>query len=256
MNIRYCLEEDSVQTALNKCGENDFIVIDFDGVSQNLINNALSRGVQIYAYLNAGSLEQDRSYYSRFSSIRLAEYDGWPGEYWVDVTTQTWKDHLIEEAQKLKAAGASGVYFDNADILYMVETGFREEKTAMLRTAPSAGKVYQALSEVVLTIENTIGLTVMPNGGDTFVRRFVTEYPGVIKTVNQEGVVYDNNRQQPASERSYLTEYLDWCKNKGIYIRGIEYINTKAGADAAKAYYAEHGWDALYISPQRDLRGN
>jgi len=256
MNIRYCLEEDSVQTALNKCGENDFIVIDFDGVSQNLINNALSRGVQIYAYLNAGSLEQDRSYYSRFSSIRLAEYDGWPGEYWVDVTTQTWKDHLIEEAQKLKAAGASGVYFDNADILYMVETGFREEKTTMLRTAPSAGKVYQALSEVVLTIENTIGLTVMPNGGDTFVRRFVTEYPGVIKTVNQEGVVYDNNRQQPASERSYLTEYLDWCKNKGIYIRGIEYINTKAGADAAKAYYAEHGWDALYISPQRDLRGN
>ena len=256
MNIRYCLEEDSVQTALNKCGENDFIVIDFDGVSQNLINNALSRGVQIYAYLNAGSLEQDRSYYSRFSSIRLAEYDGWPGEYWVDVTTQTWKDHLIEEAQKLKAAGASGVYFDNADILYMVETGFREEKTTMLRTAPSAGKVYQALSEVVLTIENTIGLEVMPNGGDTFVRRFVTEYPGVIKTVNQEGVVYDNNRQQPASERSYLTEYLDWCKNKGIYIRGIEYINTKAGADAAKAYYAEHGWDALYISPQRDLRGN
>ena len=256
MNIRYCLEEDSVQTALNKCGENDFIVIDFDGVSQNLINNALSRGVQIYAYLNAGSLEQDRSYYSRFSSIRLAEYDGWPGEYWVDVTTQTWKDHLIEEAQKLKAAGASGVYFDNADILYMVETGFREEKTTMLRTAPSAGKVYQALSEVVLTIENTIGLEVMPNGGDTFVRRFVTEYPGVIKTVNQEGVVYDNNRQQPASERSYLTEYLDWCKNRGIYIRGIEYINTTAGADAAKAYYAEHGWDALYISPQRDLRGN
>ena len=96
----------------------------------------------------------------------------------------------------------------------------------------------------------------MPNGGDTFVRRFVAEYPGVIKTVNQEGVVYDNNRQQPASERRYLTEYLDWCKNKGIYIRGIEYINTTAGADAAKAYYTEHGWDALYISPQRDLRGN
>ena len=256
MNTRYCLEEDSVQSALNRCGENDFIVIDFDGASQNMINNALSRGVQIYAYLNAGSLEQERSYYSRFSSIRLAEYDGWPGEYWVDVTSQIWKDHLIEEAQKLKAAGASGVYLDNADILYMVETGFREEKTAMLRTAPSAGKVYQALSEVVLTIENTIGLTVMPNGGDTFVRRFVAEYPGVIKTVNQEGVVYDNNRQQPASERSYLTEYLDWCKNKGIYIRGIEYINTTAGADAAKAYYAEHGWDALYISPQRDLRGN
>lgn len=221
-----------------------------------MINNALSRGVQIYAYLNAGSLEQERSYYSRFSSIRLAEYDGWPGEYWVDVTDQAWKDHLIEEAQKLKAAGASGLYFDNLDILYMVETGFREEKTAMLRTAPSSGKVYQALSEVVLTIENTVGLTVMPNGGDTFVRRFATAYPGVIKTVNQEGVVYDNNKQQSAFERGYLTEYLDWCKNRGIYIRGIEYINTTAGAEAAKAYYAEHGWDALYISPQRNLHGN
>ena len=256
MNTRYCLEKDKVRTALQNCGENDFIVIDFDGISQSVITDALNRGVKIYGYINAGALEKDRAYYSRFSSLRLAEYDGWEGEYWVDVTSQSWKDHLIEEAQKLKAAGASGVYFDNTDILYMAESGFREEKTVMLRTAPSAGKVYTALRDAVMTIENTVGLTVMPNGGDIFVRRFVSEYPGVIREVNQEGVLYDNNRQQPASERNYLTEYLDWCKNRGIYIRGIEYINTTAGANAARTYYAEHGWDALYISRQKNLLGN
>lgn len=256
MNTRYCLERDSVQSALKKCGENDFIVIDFDGISQSVINGALNRGVQIYGYLNAGALEQDRSYYSRYSSLRLAKYDGWAGEYWVDVTNQTWKEHLVEEAEKLKAAGASGIYFDNADILYMVESGFREEKTTMLRTAPSSGKVYQALSDVILTIENTVGITVMPNGGDIFVRRFVSEFPGAITEVNQEGVLYDGNRQQPADECNYLTDYLDWCKNRGLYIRGIEYINTTAGASAAKAYYAEHNWDTLYISRQKNLLGN
>ena len=106
------------------------------------------------------------------------------------------------------------------------------------------------------TIQNTVGITVMPNGGDVFVRKFALENPGVLKAVNQEGVLYDDNSAQSAGDTRYLTEYLDWCKSQGMYIRGIEYINTEAGKLAAAEYYKNHGWNQLYVSPQRDLRGN
>lgn len=221
-----------------------------------MIKAAVSRGVQVYRYLNAGALEQERSYFDQFKNLRIAAYDGWPGEYWVDVTAAEWKTHLIAEAKKIKAAGATGLYLDNTDILYMVEAGFQEEGTKLIRTAPSSGSVYKALAGVVKSIENTVGIVVMPNGGDIFVRRFVQENPGLLKAVVQEGVVYEDNKKTSSSDQKYLTNYLDWCKKQGIYIRGIEYINTTAGAQAAADYYAAHGWQEIYISRHKNLMGD
>jgi len=109
---------------------------------------------------------------------------------------------------------------------------------------------------VVKTIQNTVGITVMPNGGDEFVRQFVQDYPGVLREVNQEGVLYNNNKAQPTSERRYYTEYLDWCRNRGLLVRGIEYINTQAGAQKCLEYYREHGWQGLYVSRHTNLEGD
>ena len=156
----------------------------------------------------------------------------------------------------MKAAGATGVYLDNADILYMVESGFEDEETEMIKAAPSADAVYQALEETVKTIQTTVGLTVMPNGGDTFVRRFVRENPGFLKAVNQESVLFEDFRAQRSSDTRYLTNYLDWCKQQGIYIRGIEYVNTAAGVKTAEDYYTAHGWQELYISRHKNLEGD
>ena len=256
MTTRFCFEQDSVAATLDKCAQNDLAVIDLDGVSQSVITAARNRGVQIYGYLNAGSLESERSYYEKFKSIRLAAYDGWPGEYWVDVTNTAWKTHLIEEARKMKAMGATGLYLDNTDILYMVEAGFQEERTSLIRTAPTAGNVYKALSDVVKQLENTVGIVVMPNGGDIFVRRFVKDNPGLLKTVVQESVLYDGNKRQPSSETKYYTEYLDWCISQGIYVRGIEYTTSSTNAQTCQNYYKDHGWQELYISKHTYLMGD
>lgn len=254
--VRYCLEEDYVAETLNSCGSGDLAVIDTDGVSRNVIAGAINRGVEVYSYLNAGALEQERSYYSQFKGIRIAKYDGWEGEYWVDVTSKEWKAHLIQEAKNIRSLGVTGIYFDNTDILYMVETGFNEEKTAQIAKYPSAGEVYKALRDTVISIQNEAGLIVMPNGGDIFVRRFVNECPGVLQVVNQEGVLYEGNKRQSSSDTEYYTDYLDWCRDRGICVRGIEYINTEAGAQKAKDYYAAHKWQSVYISRHEDLRGD
>ena len=112
------------------------------------------------------------------------------------------------------------------------------------------------LKKAVNTIENEVGLVVMPNGGDHFVKKFVNDCPGVIKVVNQEGVLYMNNKKQSSGEKKYRTDYLDWCKNKGIFVRGIEYTNSSSAAAEVRRYYRQHGWLGAYISRHKNLLGD
>jgi len=254
--IRYCFEQSMVPSTLEKCRKNDIAVIDLDGISTSVIRTAKSRGVQIYGYLNAGAMEKQRSYYDDYKNLRLAEYDGWPGEYWMDVTKSAWLQHLMKEARTMKARGATGVYLDNTDIYYMVRSGFENDDADLFRTPPSAASTYRALRLLVKSIDQKVGLTVMPNGGDHFVRKFVADCPGIIRIVNQEGVLYEDFEPQSTSATRYLTKYLDWCREKGIYVRGIEYTKSDSQAERARDYYRRHGWLSLYISRHTDLEGD
>lgn len=254
-DLRYCFERQYAERTLGLTKKKGLAVVDLEGVTNDAIRKALARNVYIYAYLNAGALETGRPYYNKFENIRLAGYDGWPGEFWIDPTSKAWRSHLIETAAALQKRGPIGLYMDNFDIYYMAAEGFEEEKTRMIRKAPASGLIYEALAETVCQISKT-GMIVMPNGGDTFVRRFVRENPGIIRTVNQEGVLYQDKRRQSAADTNYYTDYLDWCKRQGMYIRGIEYPKNKVQALNAKAYYKKHGWQGIYISYHKDLRGD
>lgn len=208
MSLKYCFEFPYIKKTLDKCKRNDLAVIDTDG-SESLVKSAVNRGVLVYGYLNIGALEDGRSYYKQFKPLRLAYYDGWDGEYWIDVTDKAWQDHILDLAKKIKATGAIGLYLDNTDIYYMCQHGFREEKTHMLRKAPSAQAVYTALSNMILKI-HALGLIVMPNGGDTFLQRFMAAHPNVITTINQEGVFFETlNKKNKSADTRY---YKDWCK--------------------------------------------
>ena len=251
---RYCLEQRYVSRTLTNSKKNNLAVIDPTGISTSLIAKEKNRGVVVYGYINAGALEKTRKYYSQFEHLRICEYDGWPGEYWVDVTSSSWKTHLIDEAKKQKAAGVTGVYFDNVEIYYMVEHGFHGEH--LYRDPPSQESVYKALSEVIKKIENEVGILVMPNCGDTFVRRFEKDNPGVILEVNVEGVLYENFDRKSSEEVRYLTSYLDWCAGRGMVTRGIEYTKSSSGAEKSREYYKKHGWTSVYISRHKDLEGD
>ena len=251
---RYCLEQKKVKSTLEKSGKNHLAVIDPDGINTSLIAKAKSRGVEVYGYINAGALENSRKYYNEFKHLCICEYDGWEGEYWVDVTASSWKDHLIDEAKKQKAAGVTGVYFDNVEIYYMVRHGFDGEE--LYRDPPSYNSVYKALSEVIKKIENEVGILVMPNCGDTFVRRFEKENPGVIMEVNVEGVLYEDFKKTSHDDEKYLTDYLNWCARRGMVTRGIEYTTSSSEAEKAKEYYKEHGWTSVYISRHKELYGD
>lgn len=252
-DLKYCFEQDYVAKTLKNTKKQGLAVIDTDGISTAVIREAVNRGVFVYGYLNAGALEKERSYYTAYKSLRIAPYDGWPGEYWVDVTARAWQQHLCDTAQEIESTGAIGLYFDNPDIFYMVGHGFGGKA---MRAVPSKDAVYKALSNVVNTIQDDIGLIVMPNGGEDFVKKFMQANPGKIKTINQEGVLYEDFKKQPSSEKKYRTEWVDWAKKHGAYIRGIEYCTKTSQIAECKAYYLLHGWKGLYISKHTDLRGD
>lgn len=253
--LTYCFESAYVPRTLAKCRKNDLAVVDTEG-HEKAVREAVKRGVWVYGYLNVGALEKERSYFERFHHIRLAKYSGWDGEYWINPTAKEWQEHIISEAKKIKATGAIGLYLDNTDIYYMCLQGFREEKTKMLRSAPSAQAVYNALSSIILKI-SALGLIVMPNGGDTFLRKFMVAHPNVIKTINQEGVFYSElNKKNKSADTKY---YKDWCKWAQKKISGkarlIEYTTSKTEQAKIKAYCLAHGWD-VYFSKHKELRGD
>lgn len=255
MAMLYCFESAYIKKTLDKCKRNDLAVVDTDGC-ESLVKSAVNRGVFIYGYLNIGALEDGRSYYQKFKNLRLAYYDGWDGEYWVDVTDKAWQEHILDLAKKIKACGAIGLYLDNADIYYMCQQGFKEEKTHMLRKAPTAQAVYNALSSMILRI-HALGLIIMPNGGDTFLRKFMVAHPNVIATINQEGVFYSElNKKNKSADTRY---YKDWCKwaQKRISgkVRIIEYTSSKTEQAKIKVYCLAHGWD-VYFSKHKELRGD
>lgn len=253
--LTYCFESAYVARTLARCKRNDLAVVDTDG-HEKAVREAVTRGVWVYGYLNVGAVESGRSYYEDFHHIRLAKYSGWDGEYWINPTAKEWQDHCIALAKQIKATGAIGLYLDNTDIYYMCLQGFREEKKKMLRSAPSAQAVYTALANIILNIHK-LGLIIMPNGGDVFLRKFMTAHPGVIATINQEGVFYSElNKKNKSADTKY---YKDWCKwaQKRISgkVRIICYVTIKSEQAKIKAYCVAHGWD-VYFSKHKELRGD
>ena len=253
--LTYCFESAYVARTLAKCRKNDLAVVDTEG-HEKAVKEAVNRGVWVYGYLNVGAVESGRSYYEDYHHIRLAKYSGWDGEYWINPTVKEWQDHCIALAKQIKGTGAIGLYLDNTDIYYMCLQGFKEAKTKMLRSAPSAQAVYTALANIILNIHK-LGLIIMPNGGDVFLREFMVAHPGVIATINQEGVFYETlNKKNKSADTKY---YKDWCKwaQKRISgkVRIICYVTIKSEQAKIKAYCIAHGWD-VYFSKHKELRGD
>lgn len=92
MSLTYCFESSHIPSVLAKCRKNDLTVVDTEG-REKAVHEAVSRGVWVYGYLNIGALEKQRPYYEKLKHLRLAKYEGWDGEYWINPTAKEWQGH-------------------------------------------------------------------------------------------------------------------------------------------------------------------
>ena len=71
------------------------VVIEPTAFSKENVEYLQAAGCTVYGYLNIGSLEEYRDYYSEFKDITLGDYEGWDDEKWIDVSNEAWQDYIV-----------------------------------------------------------------------------------------------------------------------------------------------------------------
>lgn len=218
----------------------ELVVIDAQQFSKEQISEIKKTGVsEIWSYIDVGSLETYRDYYGRFEHDSLDSYEGWPDEFWADVSDTEWQDFIIGElASEIAAKGVDGFFVDNADVYYHYQTD----------------EIFEGLVNIFEGLHG-YGLTVTVNGGDNFVLRLMDEdKTGIIDGVCQESVetcVEDYDADlfglRNEEDRQYFAEYLSKCRTAGLDVMTIEYTRDEDLRQKLEADAAERG-ERIYVA--------
>lgn len=181
-------------------------------------------------------MEEYREFYGRFEHLALGVYEDWSDERWVDVSDAEWQTFLAQElAPRYAALGLDGFFLDNADVYYHFETD----------------ETFDGLCNILRGLRNlNHDLTLLINGGDTFVSRCIKE--GTAKElfdgVNQETVFTaidfetETFHPQDAEETAYFKNYLQTVKDAGLQVFLLKYVADKELTRTIDAYYTENGF--------------
>ena len=223
----------------------DIIVIDAAYYDKTDIDTLHQKEITVYSYLNIGSIESFRDYFVDYQHLILGEYENWQGEYWMDISDESWQEHINEAAGLLIEKGVDGFFVDNADIYYQYHTAY----------------IFQGMVSVL----NKLGQyrkDIFLNGGDVFVTQAIIEAdsPAVYITgVNQECVFTDIDFEkeqlvrQTAENTVYYQQYLEQCRANGLTVYLLEYSDIGAEPSEIDEYCNAHQFN-YYISASIDLQ--
>ena len=221
------------------------LILDLQNFSKEQVSALHHAGVKkIYSYLDVGSLETYRPYFTRFQKLVRAPYENWEEEYWVDVSNISWQDFLVKElASDLVQKGADGFFLDNTDVYAQEETPQTYE--GLVRILEGLGDYH---------------LPVIVNGGDLFVKKLIADHKqNLLRAVCQESVFscikdYKKNqfgRQDKEVRDDYLT-YLQTCKKANLAVLLIEYTKDSKLEEEADSYCKKMGF-CLFVSKSLGL---
>ena len=204
------------------------VVIDAQYFSKEEINTFRAAGHKVYSYINVGSIENFRDYYSEYRDLTLGEYENWDEEFWIDVSDSRWQTFLIGSLiPSLLEKGIDGFFVDNCDVYYHYPTG----------------------------------KAVLINGGDAFLDAYCAsggQWKDVITGINQETVfseiLWDGDKFGTASreDREYFQDYIERYAEKGADICLLEYTRDKRLISEIRDYCQKHGF-RYYISDSLEL---
>ncbi len=223
-------------------------IIDAQYVSSEDMIALKSGGRRVYSYLNIGSIEEFRDYYSSFSDITLAPYENWPGEYWIDVSEEKWQDYICDNiAAELVLKGVDGFFIDNCDVYYMYNHSW----------------IYKGIVKILTRLKNTYNLPIIINGGNDFVTALLNSgNQNLIDGVNQESVystIEDYEKkvfgERKALDRAFYEEYLARAKKEGLIVYMIEYTRDMRLVEKIKEFCQQNGYKC-YVTDSLALDGN
>ena len=230
---------------IKKIGKYKEVVIDASYWSKSAIKKLKKKKTQkVYSYINIGSIENFRSYYKKFESHTLGDYENWPEERWMDVSYENWQTYVIKTlAPKLSKKGIDGFFVDNCDVYYHYHTN----------------KIYKGLSAILKGLRKLESVVII-NGGDSYASKVISKKDKKYFTaVNQECVYTvikdfekDKFKTQTKKETQYFVSYLKKCKKNKINIYILEYTKSDSLKNTAYQKAKKQGWKA-YVSKKVQL---
>ena len=236
------LNEDA--SSLEQLKKYDLIVIDAQYFNKSDIELLHQNGTRVYTYLNIGSIESFREYYTTYEKLTIGRYENWDEEKWVDVADPDWQKFIEQLSQELFEKGVDGFFIDNCDVYYY---------------APRES-IFEGLTAILQNIM-TFDKAVIINGGDTYVTKYRDRYgtiDHIMTGVNQESVWsaidFDKGTfyEQTKETRDYYCKYLEACQADGMDVYLLEYTTDKKLIPKIKKYCNEHDFH-FYISNSLEL---
>lgn len=231
-------------SSLEQLKKYDLIVIDAQYFTKNDIELLHQNGTRVYTYLNIGSIENFREYYTTYEKLTIGRYENWDEEKWVDVSDPDWQKFIEQLSQELFEKGVDGFFIDNCDVYYY---------------APRES-IFEGLTAILQNIM-TFDKAVIINGGDTYVTEYRERYGAIdhiMTGVNQESVWsaidFDKGTfyEQTRETRDYYCKYLEACQADGMDVYLLEYTTDKKLIQKIKKYCNEHDFH-FYISNSLEL---
>ena len=231
-------------SSLEQLERYDLIVIDAQYFTKSDIELLHQNGTRVYTYLNIGSIENFREYYTAYEKLTIGRYEHWDEEKWVDVADQDWQKFIEQLSQELFEKGVDGFFIDNCDVYYY---------------APRES-IFEGLTAILQNIM-TFDKAVIINGGDTYVTEYRERYGDInhiMTGVNQESVWsaidFDKGTfyEQTKETRDYYCKYLEACQADGMDVYLLEYTTDKKLIHKIKRYCNEHDFH-FYISNSLEL---
>ena len=231
-------------SSLEQLKNYDLIVIDAQYFTKSDIELLHENGTRVYTYLNIGSIESFREYYTTYEKLTIGRYEHWDEEKWVDVADPDWQKFIEQLSQELFEKGVDGFFIDNCDVYYY---------------APRES-IFEGLTAILQNIM-TFDKAVIINGGDTYVTEYRERYGDInhiMTGVNQESVWsaidFDKGTfyEQTKETRDYYCKYLEACQADGMDVYLLEYTTDKKLIHKIKRYCNEHDFH-FYISNSLEL---
>lgn len=231
-------------SSLKQLKNYDLIVIDAQYFTKSDIELLHQNGTKVYTYLNIGSIENFREYYTTYEKLTIVRYEHWDEEKWVDVADPDWQKFMKQLSQELFEKGVDGFFIDNCDVYYY---------------APRES-IFEGLTAILQNIM-TFDKAVIINGGDTYVTEYRERYGAIdyiMTGVNQESVWsaidFDKGTfyEQTKETRDYYCNYLEACQADGMDVYLLEYTTDKKLIQKIKKYCNEHDFH-FYVSNSLEL---
>lgn len=135
------------------------IVIEPEDYTSAEVKALKASGATILAYLSAGSVSDERAYYSQLKPYTLKKLDDWPHERYLDLRHPEVRDWLQNQALAFKKMGFDGYWIDNLDVYE--EYRFTE--------------MFQGITSALMAVK-AVGGYIMVNGGIAYVSDLIAPH--------------------------------------------------------------------------------